>query len=74
MAKFLTPGKYLVIDVSMNQWLGTGMPSLKKISRKPHPIDQEFKTLVDHHTSCIVYSVRKMTEPKRAQAVSASIN
>lgn len=54
MAKCLTPGKYLVIDESMNQWLGTGMPNLKKVPRKPHPIGQEFKTLADHHTFCIV--------------------
>ncbi|CAO3621055.1 unnamed protein product [Mucor hiemalis] len=54
MAYCITPGKYLVIDESMNQWLGTGMPNLKKVPRKPHPIGQEFKTLADHHTYCIL--------------------
>lgn len=54
MAACLEPGKYLVIDESMNQWLGVGMPNLKKVPRKPHPIGQEFKTLADHHTFCIV--------------------
>lgn len=38
----------------MNQWLGVGMPNVKKVSRKPHPIGQEFKTLADYHTNCII--------------------
>lgn len=54
MEKCITPGKYLVIDESMNQWLGTGMPNIKKVPRKPHSIGQEFKTLADNHTYCII--------------------
>ncbi|KAK4514532.1 uncharacterized protein ATC70_002130 [Mucor velutinosus] len=30
------------------------MPNIKKVPRKPHPIGQEFKTLADCHTSCIL--------------------
>jgi len=54
MPMCISPGKYLVIDESMNQWLGIGMPNIKKVPRKPHPIGQEFKTLADCHTSCIL--------------------
>jgi hypothetical protein len=63
MAKCLIPGKYLVIDESMIQWLGTGMPNLKKVPRKPHPIGQEFKTLADHHTFCIL-QMDTVSDPK----------
>ncbi|KAK4518209.1 uncharacterized protein ATC70_001561 [Mucor velutinosus] len=54
MPMCISPGKYLVIDESMNQWLGIGMPNIKKVPGKPHPIGQEFKTLADCHTSCIL--------------------
>lgn len=54
MVKCIIPAKHLVIDESMNQWLGIGLPNLKKVPRKPHPIGQEFKTLADHHTYCIL--------------------
>ncbi|KAL7312849.1 phosphatidylinositol-binding protein scs2, variant 2 [Mucor circinelloides] len=54
LASCIAPGKYLVVDESMNQWLGNGMPNLKKVPRKPHPIGQEFKTLADHHSYCIL--------------------
>jgi hypothetical protein len=54
MASCLVPGKYSVIDESMNQWLGLGMPNAKKVPRKPHPIGQEFKSLADYHTDCIL--------------------
>ncbi|KAK4516813.1 uncharacterized protein ATC70_011792 [Mucor velutinosus] len=30
------------------------MPNLKKVPQKPHPIGQEFKTLADHHSYCIL--------------------
>lgn len=50
LSKALEPGKYLCVDESMNQWLGKGMPNLKKVPRKPHPIGQEYKTLADHDT------------------------
>lgn len=63
MEKCVTPGKYLVIDESMNQWLGTGMPNLKKVPRKPHPIGQEFKTLADHHSYCIL-RLDTVSDPK----------
>ncbi|KAI8890850.1 hypothetical protein K501DRAFT_143431, partial [Backusella circina FSU 941] len=52
IAQHIIPRKYLVADESMNQWLGTGMPNLKKVPRKSHPIGQEFKILADHHTYC----------------------
>ncbi|OAD09196.1 hypothetical protein MUCCIDRAFT_159352 [Mucor lusitanicus CBS 277.49] len=54
MARCVVPGKYLVIDESMHQWLGERMPNLKKVPQKPHPIGQEFKTLADHHSYCIL--------------------
>ncbi|GAA5797443.1 hypothetical protein HPULCUR_002827 [Helicostylum pulchrum] len=38
LSKTLEPSKYLCVDESMNQWLGNGMPNLKKVPRKPHPI------------------------------------
>ncbi|CEP07628.1 hypothetical protein, partial, partial [Parasitella parasitica] len=63
MSSCITPGKYLVIDESMNQWLGIGMPNLKKVPRKPHPIGQEFKTLADHHTYCIL-QIDTVSDPK----------
>jgi Transposase IS4 len=50
----LEPGRYLCVDESMNQWLGHGMPILKKIPRKPHPIGMEFKTVADTATNCII--------------------
>ncbi|RCH81741.1 hypothetical protein CU097_005367, partial [Rhizopus azygosporus] len=60
IAKCIIPGKYLVIDEFMNQWLGTDMPNLKKVLRKPHPIGQEFKTLADNHCYCIL-RMKKLT-------------
>jgi hypothetical protein len=54
MKDCLTPGKHLVIDETMNQWLGVGMPNLKKVPRKPHPTGQEFKSLADYYTSAII--------------------
>ncbi|KAL9542487.1 hypothetical protein PS6_009776 [Mucor atramentarius] len=54
MASCIVPGKYLAVDESMNQWLGIGMPNLKKVPRKSHPIGQEFKTLADHRPYCIL--------------------
>ncbi|KAL1928506.1 hypothetical protein VTP01DRAFT_2862 [Rhizomucor pusillus] len=32
----LTPGRYLSVDESMNQWLGKGKPNIKNFPRKPH--------------------------------------
>jgi len=54
LADALSPGRYLCVDESMNQWLGHGMPNLKKIPRKPHPVGQEFKTVADAKTCCII--------------------
>jgi hypothetical protein len=51
---YLIPGKHLVIDETMNQWLKVGMPNLKEVSRKPHPIGQEFKSLADYYTNAII--------------------
>ncbi|CEP11427.1 hypothetical protein [Parasitella parasitica] len=62
MPSCLTPGKYLVIDESMNQWLGIGMSNLK-VPRKPDPIGQEFKTLADHHTFCVL-RIDTVSDPK----------
>ncbi|KAL1931894.1 hypothetical protein VTP01DRAFT_8950 [Rhizomucor pusillus] len=53
-ADALTPGRYLCVDESMCQWLGKRMPFLKKVVRKPHPVDQEYKTLADAATNCII--------------------
>lgn len=50
----MTPGHYLCVDESMNQWLGKGMPNVVKIPRKPHSIGQEYKTLADSETYCIL--------------------
>ncbi|KAI9355833.1 hypothetical protein BD770DRAFT_444499 [Pilaira anomala] len=52
IATCLTPGTYLIIDKTMNQWLGLGIPNLRKTLRKPNSIAQEFKLLVDYHTKC----------------------
>lgn len=54
LSEALIPGRYLCVDESMNQWLGNGIPNVKKVPRKPHPIGQEFKTLADHDTFCII--------------------
>ncbi|GAA5797972.1 hypothetical protein HPULCUR_003370 [Helicostylum pulchrum] len=54
LSKTLEPSNYLCVDESMNQWLGNGMPNLKKVPRKSHPIGQEFKTLADNHTYYIL--------------------
>ncbi|CEP15479.1 hypothetical protein [Parasitella parasitica] len=48
MSSCITPGKCFVIDESMNQWLGIG---------------QEFKTLADHHTYCIL-QIDTVSDPK----------
>ncbi|KAL1934603.1 hypothetical protein VTP01DRAFT_6785 [Rhizomucor pusillus] len=53
-ADALTPGRYRCFDESMCQWLGKRMPVLKKVARKPHPVDQEYKTLADAATNCII--------------------
>ncbi|SAL96397.1 hypothetical protein, partial, partial [Absidia glauca] len=48
MATTMRPGRYMCVDESMNQWLGEGMPNLKKVPRKPHSIGQEYKTIADN--------------------------
>jgi hypothetical protein len=50
----MEPGKYLCIDESMCQWLGKDMPNIKNVPRKPHPIGQEYKTIADSDTYCIL--------------------
>jgi hypothetical protein len=54
MKDSLIPGKYLVIDESMTQRLGVGMLNVKEVPRDSHPIGQEFKSLPDYHTNCII--------------------
>jgi hypothetical protein len=54
MKDCLTPGKHFVIDETMNQWLGVGMPNLEKVPRKQYPIGQEFKSLADYYTNAII--------------------
>lgn len=54
LVKAISPGKHICIDESMNQWLGRGCPNIKKIPRKPHSIGQEFKTIADTRTCCII--------------------
>jgi hypothetical protein len=49
----LFPDKYLVVDETINQWLVTGMPNLKKVLRKPHLIRQEFKAVANYDTNCL---------------------
>ncbi|SAL99067.1 hypothetical protein, partial, partial [Absidia glauca] len=53
VATTMRPGRYMCVDESMNQWLGEGMPNLKKVPRKPHSIGQEYKTIADNVT-CII--------------------
>lgn len=50
----MEPGKYMCVDESMNQWLGKGMPNLKKVPRKPHSVGQEYKTIADNVTAVIM--------------------
>lgn len=50
----MEPGKYMCVDETMNQWLGKGMPNLKKVPRKPHSIGQEYKTIADNVTFIIL--------------------
>jgi hypothetical protein len=54
LAECMDPGKYLCIDESMCQWLGRHMPNIKHVPRKPHPIGQEYKTIADCDTCCIL--------------------
>ncbi|SAL95656.1 hypothetical protein, partial, partial [Absidia glauca] len=53
VATTMRPGRHMCVDESMNQWLGEGMPNLKKVPRKPHSIGQEYKTIADNVT-CII--------------------
>ncbi|KAG2204322.1 hypothetical protein INT47_009364 [Mucor saturninus] len=66
---------YLCVDESMNQWLGSNMPNLKKVSRKPHSIGQEFKTLADHDTYCI-FQLDTVSDPvkKKYDDVDRNLN
>lgn len=53
----LTPGRYLCVDESMNQWLGRHLPNLKKVPRKPHAIGQEYKTIADCFRACLAANI-----------------
>ncbi|OAD07539.1 hypothetical protein MUCCIDRAFT_104474 [Mucor lusitanicus CBS 277.49] len=53
LATTMESGKYMCVDETMNQWLGEGLPNLKKAPRRPHSIGQEYKTIADNVT-CII--------------------
>ncbi|KAG0009972.1 hypothetical protein BGZ81_003051, partial [Podila clonocystis] len=48
----------MTIDESMNQWRGKkyddGMPGVRNLPAKPHPVGQEYKTLADSVTQIIL--------------------
>lgn len=54
MYKALEPGGVIIMDESMGQWLGKGMPGLMHVQRKPTPIGRETHTLADKDTGCII--------------------
>ena len=54
MLRCVTPGCILVVDESMGQWLGKGMPGLMHIARKPAPDERKGHTVADIETGCII--------------------
>ncbi|KAG0188944.1 hypothetical protein DFQ28_004124 [Apophysomyces sp. BC1034] len=50
----MAPGRYMCVDESMNQWLEMGMPNIKKVLRKSHPIGQEYKCIADNISRIIM--------------------
>ena len=50
----ITPGCILVVDRSMGQWLGKGMPGLMHVARKPTPNGRDGHTVADSETGCII--------------------
>ncbi|GAN11694.1 hypothetical protein MAM1_0820d11275, partial [Mucor ambiguus] len=55
MAEKMRPGRHMCVDESMNQWLGNGMPNLKKVPRKQlHSVGQEYKTIADSFTQIVM--------------------
>eukprot|EP00731_Ephydatia_muelleri_P014420 Em0008g140a len=55
MQHCISPGKFLVVDESMGQWLGKGMPGLMYVARKPTPNGREGHTTADAETGCIIF-------------------
>ena len=56
MQHCICPGKFLVVDESMGQWLGKGMPGLMYVARKPTPNGREgHTTTADAETGCIIF-------------------
>ena len=54
MLRCVTPGRILVVDESMGQWLGKGMPGLMHVSRKPTSDGREGHTVADSEIGCII--------------------
>jgi hypothetical protein len=54
MQAAVSPGLILVVDESMGQWLGKGMPGLMFVARKPTPNGREGHTLACAETGCIL--------------------
>ena len=54
MQRCISPGPILVVDESMGQWLGKGMPGLMFVARKPTPNGREAHTTADADTGCII--------------------
>jgi hypothetical protein len=54
MAAAVSPGLILVVDESMGQWLGKGMPGLMYVARKPTPNGREGHTLACADCECIL--------------------
>ncbi|KAK3255282.1 hypothetical protein CYMTET_35530 [Cymbomonas tetramitiformis] len=52
MANVLSPGDLLLVDESMGQWKGMGMPGLMFVMRKPTPLGREM-----HTTACCATGV-----------------
>eukprot|EP00951_Prasinocladus_malaysianus_P045561 scaffold608898_cov17-Prasinocladus_malaysianus.AAC.1 len=53
MERVLILGSLLVVDESMAQWKGRGMPGLMKVPRKPTPVGRETHTTADAETGVI---------------------
>ncbi|CAO3657039.1 unnamed protein product [Mucor hiemalis] len=61
MVKCIIPAKYLVIDESMNQWLGTGMPNLKKIDTVSDPKPKEYDN--EEGMAKLTATVKRLIKP-----------
>ena len=54
MLRCVTPSCILVVDGSMGQWLGKGMPRLMYVARKPTQDGREGHTVADSETGRII--------------------